>query len=63
MPLIIIPVVIAAHIGSAEPTFKFRLEQYQRGAVVAELVHSAPSSSEFQSFGLERPIFRPLGKL
>lgn len=63
MPLIIMPVVMAAHIGSAEPTFKLRLEQYQRAPVVAELVHSAPSSSEFQPFGLERPIFRPLEKL
>jgi hypothetical protein len=60
---VIIPTIIAVHIESAESTFKPRINQPQAVTVIEDLVHSAPSSSEFQPFTFERPVYHPLWKV
>jgi hypothetical protein len=62
MPLIFLPAFVSAQIGSAEPKLKFRTDQPPE-VVIEELVHPAPSSSEFRPFTLEMPILRRLWKL
>ena len=62
MPLIFLPAIVSAQIGTAEPRLKIEIDQL-REPVIVELVHPAPSSSEFQPFMLERPMFRSLWKL
>jgi hypothetical protein len=61
--LIIIPALVAAQIGAAEPKTKERFHRHQDASVI-ELVHPAPSSSgDFDPFSLDRPTFRPLWTL
>ena len=59
---LIIPTFVAAHIGSAEPTFKLRIDQPQYVTVIEELAHPAPSSSsgDFEPYKLDRPVHRLL---